>query len=205
MQSFYFNTWHARTTGLLGARSQASTKPVGFRRETTGGVLPDSLPEIHIQARVGGKISAKRLLMAGCSRCEEELTGIIGGTFISDQDVRNPNLIDNNLHFGNGLTFQVNYGRHLMGKGFSRFEVPGVFDWDEKVHFAANLMPGSYSSFLVTPALRANISGAGAVSPWLSAGGGIGHFGCPITWSWAVQTLTRARSPASFKWASVWT
>ena len=57
------------------------------------------------------------------------LTGIIGRTFVSDQGVLNSNLFDNNLHFGEGLTFEVNYGRHLMGNGFARltFEVPAVF------------------------------------------------------------------------------
>jgi hypothetical protein len=81
-------------------------------------------------------MSAKRLLMmalvavlaltASALAQKNELTGIIGRTFVSDRGVLNSNLFDNNLHFGEGLTFEVNYGRHLMGNGFARltFECP---------------------------------------------------------------------------------
>jgi hypothetical protein len=41
---------------------------------------------------------------------KNDLTGIIGRTFVSDQGVLNANLFDNNMHFGEGLTFEVNYG-----------------------------------------------------------------------------------------------
>ncbi len=100
-------------------------------------------------------MSAKRLWMmalvavlaltASALAQENELTGIIGRTFVSDQGVLNSNLFDNNLHFGEGLTFEVNYGRHLMGNGFARltFEVPAVFDPKQKVHFASGVEPTS--------------------------------------------------------------
>lgn len=55
-------------------------------------------------------MSAKRLLMAALvaittltasARAQKnELTGIIGRTFVSDQGVKNINLFDNNMHFG---------------------------------------------------------------------------------------------------------
>jgi hypothetical protein len=110
---------------------------------------------------------------------KNDLTGIIGRTFVSDQGVLNANLFDNNMHFGEGLTFEVNYGRHLMGNGFARltFEVPAVFNFDQDVHFAANLVPSSYSTYFVTPSLRANAFAGTAISPWVSFGGGLGHFG----------------------------
>jgi hypothetical protein len=134
-------------------------------------------------------MSAKRLLVtaflavttltASALAQKNELTGIIGRTFVSDQGVLNTNLFDNNLHFGEGLTFEVNYGRHLMGNGFARltFEVPAVFDFDQDVHFASNLVPSSYTTYFVTPSLRANAFAGTAISPWVSFGGGLGHFG----------------------------
>ncbi len=133
-------------------------------------------------------MSPKRLLMtalvtvailtASALAQKNELTGIIGRTFVSDQGVKGSNLFNNDVHFGKGLTFEVNYGRHIWGEGFTRvtFEVPAVFDFDEDLRFVANTVPSSYSSFFVTPSLRANFFATTAISPWLSAGGGFGHF-----------------------------
>ncbi len=55
-------------------------------------------------------------------------------------------------------------------------EVPFVVDPDEDVHAAQNLVPKQYSSFFVTPAARLNVFPATSVSPWVSFGGGFGHF-----------------------------
>jgi hypothetical protein len=107
-----------------------------------------------------------------------ELTDIIGRTFISNHGVKGTNLFDNNVHFGKGLTFEINYGRHIWGEGFTRvtFEVPAVINMDEDLNFAANSVPSSYQSYFVTPSLRANVFATTAISPWISAGGGFGHF-----------------------------
>jgi len=133
-------------------------------------------------------MSPKRLLMtalvtvailtASAFAQKNELTGIIGRTFISDQGVKNLNLFNNNIHFGEGLTFEVNYGRHLWDNGFTRisFEVPAVINFDEDLNLVANSVPEAFSSYFVTPSLRANVFASTAVSPWLSAGGGVGHF-----------------------------
>ena len=109
---------------------------------------------------------------------KNELTGIIGRTFISDQGVKNVSLSNNNLHFGNGLTFEVNYGHFLMGNTLAHltFEVPVVVDWDQDLQFAANSVPGNYRSYFVTPSLRANAFATTSVSPWISLGGGVGRF-----------------------------
>jgi hypothetical protein len=109
---------------------------------------------------------------------KNELSGLIGRTFISDQGVTGEITSDPILHSGNGLTFQANYGRRLMGGGFAAltFEVPFVVNYDEKVHFSVNRVPEKYRSYFVTPSVRANIFAANAVSPWVSFGGGFGHF-----------------------------
>jgi len=118
------------------------------------------------------------ILTASAFAQRNELTGIIGRTFISDQGVKGSNLFNNDVHHGKGLTFEVNYGRHIWGEGFTRltFEVPAVFNLDEDLNYAANSVPASYQSYFVTPSLRANIFAMTSVSPWISAGGGFGHF-----------------------------
>jgi hypothetical protein len=118
------------------------------------------------------------ILTASAFAQNNELTGIIGRTFISDQGVKGSNLFNNDVHFGKGLTFEINYGRHIWGEGFTRltFEVPAVINMDEDLNFAANSVPASYQSYFVTPSLRANVFATTAISPWISAGGGFGHF-----------------------------
>ena len=46
---------------------------------------------------------------------ENELSGILGRTFISDQGIPGAPSYDPKLHFGKGLTFEVNYARRVMG------------------------------------------------------------------------------------------
>ena len=91
------------------------------------------------------------ILTASAFAQQNELTGIIGRTFISDQGVKGSNLFNNDVHHGEGLTFEVNYGRHIWGEGFTRltFEVPAVFNLDEDLNYAANSVPASYQSYFV--------------------------------------------------------
>jgi hypothetical protein len=118
------------------------------------------------------------LAVSAFAQEKNELTGIIGRTFISDQGVMGISSFDTNLRSGNGLTFEVNYGRRLLSGGVAAltFEVPFVFNPDEDLHFSVNVIPEGYSSFFITPSIRANIFAANAVSPWISFGGGFGHF-----------------------------
>jgi hypothetical protein len=128
-------------------------------------------------------MSSKRLSMAALVTVafltasvfaqKNELTAAIGRTFISDQGVKGSNLFNNDVHFGKGLSVEVDYGRHLWGEGFTRltFEVPVVINTDEDLNFAANSVPSSYQQYFVTPSLRANIFAMTAVSPWVSVGG----------------------------------
>ena len=109
---------------------------------------------------------------------KNEVAGVIGRTFISDQGVQNVNTFDTNLHFGKGLTVEADYARHLWGQGFVQIlgEVPVSFNPDEDIHFSVNLVPKDYMALFVTPSLRANFFASNAVSPWASIGGGFGYF-----------------------------
>jgi hypothetical protein len=114
---------------------------------------------------------------------KNELSGILGRTFTSDQGIPGAPSYDPELRFGKGLTFEVNYARHLMGGDLLSLslEVPFVVNLDEDLHAAQNVIPKQYSSYFVTPAARLNIFPNQAVSPWVSIGGGFGHFGASST------------------------
>ena len=110
---------------------------------------------------------------------KNELSGIIGRTFISDQGIQGSTGLDNLLRFGNGLTVEANYARHVMSTDlFSlSLEVPFVLNVDEDLHAPSpNSVPESYRSYIVTPAARVNLFPDTAVSPWVSGGGGFVHY-----------------------------
>jgi hypothetical protein len=109
---------------------------------------------------------------------KNELTGILGRSFISNQGISGAPSYDPELRFGNGLTFEINYARRVLNAGlFSlSWEVPFVVDPVEDLHTAQNLVPKQYSSFFVTPGARVNLFPDMAVSPWVSFGAGFGHF-----------------------------
>lgn len=108
-----------------------------------------------------------------------ELTGTIGGTFVSDQGIQGAPAFDTQLRFGKGLTFGANYGRQFMVYPVWSLsaEVPFVVNVDQDLHAAPpNRIPESYKSFFATPAARVNMFPTTAVSPWVSFGGGFAHF-----------------------------
>ncbi len=124
-------------------------------------------------------------LMAVCtfavqaSAQNNELTGSLGRTLISHQLIAGAPSFDPDLRFGKGWSFEVNYARHVVDAGpLSLYlEVPFVGNPDEDLHAAQNVIPQQFSSYFVTPAARLNIFPDQAVSPWISFGGGFGHFG----------------------------
>jgi hypothetical protein len=83
------------------------------------------------------------------------------------------------VHFGKGLTYEINYARRFMDAELwsISLEIPFVMNPDERVHSGVFLTPKQFSSFFVTPAARLNVFPHQAVSPWVSLGGGFGHFG----------------------------
>jgi hypothetical protein len=122
-------------------------------------------------------LMAVTVLTATAFAQKQEVEGMIGRTFVSDQGVKNVNLFNNNIHFGKGTTFGGSYGYRLK-EGFTRltFEVPVLYNPDQDLNFAANTIPESYKAYFVTPSVRANVFGENAVSPWFSIGAGFAHF-----------------------------
>jgi len=139
--------------------------------------------------KAGGEMSLKHLIigvaLAVCALVTQgaaqrnELTGMIGRTFIANQGIVGAPSYDPDLRFGKGLTFEINYARRLIGAPFWSVgvEVPFLDDPDEHIHAAQNVVPGQYSSIFITPAARFNLVPEQAVSPWVSFGGGFAHFG----------------------------
>ena len=123
-------------------------------------------------------VSLMVLTSGAAAEDKNELTGIIGRTFVSDQGVIGIVAPDTILHSGKGLTFEANYGRRLLNFGLAglTFEVPFVVNFKQDVTFVVNLVPKDYKSFFVTPAIRVNLFPHYGLSPWVSAGGGFGHF-----------------------------
>ena len=125
-----------------------------------------------------GAVVAVCTFVAQAAAQKNELSGILGRTFTSDQGIPGAPSYDPDLHFGKGLTFEVNYARQVMrGEPWSLdLEVPFVVNPVEHLHAAQNVIPKQYSSYFVTPAARFNAFPGTAVSPWVSFGGGFGHF-----------------------------
>jgi len=111
---------------------------------------------------------------------KNELTGILGRTFISDQGIHGPNAPSVNpfVRSGNGTTFEVNYARILRSTQVYSVagEVAAVFNLDEDLNSGGPVVPVDYKQVFVTPAVRVNLFPATAVSPWVSFGGGFARF-----------------------------
>jgi hypothetical protein len=122
--------------------------------------------------------SCSALLAIAHGQENQEVTVIIGRTFISDHGVAGVSTFDPILHSGKGLSLELNYAHKLKSMELLSFavEVPVLFNFKEQVHFSVNQVPKDYQSIFVTPSLRVNFAPQIAISPWVSVGGGYGHF-----------------------------
>lgn len=112
---------------------------------------------------------------------KNELGGIIGRTFISDQGIQNANYFDPTIHFGKGLTFGAEYGRKFWVTPIYSLAGEGVLAYNYDIDLNAGtyghaVVPTDIKSLFVTPAVRANLFPTTAVSPWVSLGAGFGRF-----------------------------
>ncbi len=135
-------------------------------------------------------MSAKRLWIAilmaltilelNAAAQKNEIAGGIGRTFIADQGIK-PGavpLVNNTVHFGNGLSFEVNYARHIKDTGFVALdlEVPFVANPDEDLGSGNGAVPATYSSYFIAPSARVRVFSDSHFQPWASIGGGYGRF-----------------------------
>ncbi|HEV3510285.1 MAG TPA: hypothetical protein VGS05_01185 [Candidatus Sulfotelmatobacter sp.] len=129
-----------------------------------------------------GLLSVVALLMTSAMAQDEknELGGILGRTFISNQGIKNAST-PSVIAFGKGLTFDVDYARRLIVTPLYAIsgEVVFAYNPDEDVNggsFGNAVVPPGMKELFVTPAARVNLFPTTAVSPWVSLGGGFGHF-----------------------------
>jgi hypothetical protein len=120
------------------------------------------------------------LLVSTAALAQErnEVAVTIGRTFTSDQAVPGTNFFENRIRFGKGLTFEGTFARKYKDFRVAAIsiEVPAAINLDEDLHYGQNSIPESYSSIFITPAVRANFLSDTFLSPWVSVGGGFGHF-----------------------------
>lgn len=131
-----------------------------------------------------GALVAVCTMVAPATAQKNELTGMIGRTFISDQGIKGAlTVADQNVHFGKGTTYEINYSRRVFDADLWSLylEVPFVGNPDEDIHSGTNTTPKQFSSLFLTPAARLNAFPDQAVSPWISFGGGFGHFNSSST------------------------
>jgi hypothetical protein len=109
---------------------------------------------------------------------KNELSGLVGRQFISDQVIPTSTSSDKLLRFGNGLSFEGNIARRVIdGELFAiSLELPVVWNVDGDVHIHTSPVSPGYTALFLTPAARLNLFSKTAVSPWVSVGGGFGHF-----------------------------
>ena len=76
---------------------------------------------------------------------KNQLTGIVGRTFISNEGIKGATFSNPFVRFG--LTFEVNYSRYLITSPVFALsgEVPVVFNLDEGVNSGANVVPSDYA------------------------------------------------------------
>src|ERR1700686_5838129 len=96
------------------------------------------------------------VLVSGLLTAQDEknqLTGIVGRTFVSNEGIKGAMFSNPFVRFGKGFTFEVNYSRYLItGPGFAlSAEVPVVFNLDQDINSGANVVPSNYSSYFITP------------------------------------------------------
>jgi len=111
---------------------------------------------------------------------KNEIGGVLGRTFISDQGIQNATYFDPIIHSGKGLTFGGEYARRLLVAPVYAISLEGVLVYNSDVDLNAgeyghSVVPSDLKKLFVTPAARLNLFPTTAVSPWISFGAGFGH------------------------------
>jgi opacity protein-like surface antigen len=128
-------------------------------------------------------LSVVSVLAASAAAQDEknEIGGMLGRTFVSDQGIKNASYFDPTIHFGKGLSFEAEYARRFLVTPIYSVaaEVPLVYNHDMDLNAGTTLhavVPNDLRALFVTPAARVNLFPTTAVSPWVSLGAGFGHF-----------------------------
>jgi hypothetical protein len=107
-----------------------------------------------------------------------EFSVLAGRNFVSSRPIVGATFFNNKVNYGGAATFEFNYARRVYDRGFLalNLEVPFILSFDQDLGTGANLIPDAYKFFFVTPSARLHAFADTRVSPWVSFGGGFGHF-----------------------------
>lgn len=112
---------------------------------------------------------------------KNEIGGIIGRTFVSDQGIKGATYFDPIIHYGKALSLEAEYARIFYVTPIYSLsaEVPFLYNHDIDLNageYGFSVVPADMKSYFLTPAARVNLFPTTAVSPWVSFGGGFAHF-----------------------------
>jgi hypothetical protein len=118
---------------------------------------------------------------AGAQDERNEIGGMLGRMIISDQGIKGATYFDPIIHSGKGLSVEGEYARRFIVTPIYAIsaEAVVVYNPDEDLNageYGHAVVPTDYKQLFVTPAARVNFFPTTAVSPWVSFGGGFGHF-----------------------------
>jgi len=120
------------------------------------------------------------ILIASAAAQDEknELAGMLGRVFVSDQGIQNPPVPNAVIHSGDGLTFEADYARHIWVTPIYAIsgEVPVAINFKEKLNAPQGTVPINYKQLFVAPSARLNLFPTTAFSPWVSFGAGFAYF-----------------------------
>ena len=130
-------------------------------------------------------VVATMFAVSACAQDEKnEIGGILGRTFTSDQGIKNATYFDPVIHTGKGLTVEGEFAHKFLVTPIYSVSAEGllVYNWDVDLNAgtytpdgSASVVPSDLKKLFVTPAARVNLFPTTAVSPWLSFGAGFGH------------------------------
>ena len=111
---------------------------------------------------------------------KNEIGGILGRTFISNQGIKSGLASNTIIAFGNGLSVEGEYARRFLVTPVYAISAEAIvmYNRDEDINggaYLAAVVPNHLSELFVTPAARVNLFPTTAVSPWVSLGAGFGH------------------------------
>lgn len=90
---------------------------------------------------------------------KNEVGGLLGRTFISDQGIQNATYFDPIMHSGKGLTFQGEYARRFLVTPIWSISAEGllVYNWDVDLNAGEtghSVVPSDLKKLFITPAVR---------------------------------------------------
>ena len=112
------------------------------------------------------------------AQSKNELGFLLGATLVPDQTITTGAVVNNNIKFSKGTTYQATYARQLFNAGIAGlyFELPFLATPNSDLTSSNPSPPTALASLFVTPGLRIKLLPGGGISPWASIGGGYGRF-----------------------------